>query len=52
VFNSGDTGRMIGGGNSDDNRPVNIILDGATIARSTWKHLKRLNLSGATLGLT
>jgi vacuolar-type H+-ATPase subunit H len=52
VFSNADTGRMLGGGNSDDNRPVNIILDGATIARSTWKHLKRLNLSGATLGLT
>ena len=52
VFSNADTGRMLGGGNNDDNRPVNIILDGATIARSTWKHLKRLNLSGATLGLT
>lgn len=51
VFNNGESSRMLGGG-GDDNRPVNIILDGAVIARSTWKHLKRLNLSGATLGLT
>jgi hypothetical protein len=51
VFNSSDTRGMLGGGN-DDGRPVVINLDGQTIARTTWKHLKRLNLSGATLGLT
>jgi hypothetical protein len=49
VFNNNETRSMVGGG--DDTRPVIINLDGQTIARSTWKHLKRLNLSGATLGL-
>lgn len=51
VYNNGDSRRMLGGG-TDDNRPVVINLDGQTIARTTWKHLKRLNLQGATLGLT
>ena len=44
--------RMLGGG-GDDNRPVIINLDGQTIARSTWRHLKRLNATGgAVLGLS
>ncbi len=51
VYNNADTRRMLGG-STDDNRPVVINLDGQTIARTTWKHLKRLNLQGATLGLT
>lgn len=51
VYTAGQSARMMGGG--DDNRPVIINLDGQTIARSTWRHLKRLNATGgATLGLT
>lgn len=50
VFSNTESARMLGSGDSD--APVVINLDGVTIARSTWKHLKRLNLAGATLGLS
>ena len=52
VIPSGQSMRMLGGG-GDDNRPVVIQLDGQVIARSTWRHLKRLNATGgAVLGLS
>ena len=49
VFNTSETGRMLGGG-SDDGRPVIIQLDGQVIARTTWSYLKRQNLVGSNLG--
>lgn len=51
VYNNTDTRAMLAGG-GDDGRPVVIMLDSQVLARATWKQLKRLNLSGATLGLT
>lgn len=56
IFTARDTASMLYGGggfaSNDDNRPVIIQLDGQVIARSTWKYLKKLNLTGSTLGLT